>query len=123
MKRKCRFAYFRTYFSCEQALRLAQQFPDEINNFKATEGWLSQLKARYGICEIQVCGGKLLVDEDAVSPYCDIIRAFILEEGYVLDQTFNVDETDLNYKMLPEKTLALKSERSAPGAKRNACKE
>lgn len=101
----------------EKAKQLVQQFPDEVEHFKASEGWLARWKASYGIRRIQVCGEKISADEDAVGPYCDELRASILEEGYVLDQIFNADETGLNYKMLPTQTLAFKTETSAPGAK------
>ncbi len=38
-----------------------------------------------------------------------------------MDQIFNADDTSLNYKMLPYKTLTVKADREAPGAKK--CKE
>lgn len=41
------------------------------------------------------------------------------KNGYVLNQIFNADETGMNYKMLPQETLVLRTERSAPGAKKS----
>lgn len=40
-----------------------------------------------------------------------------LIQGYTKDQIFNADETGLNFKMLPNKSLAAKAEMSAPGHK------
>lgn len=46
------------------------------------------------------------------------MRNVILKEGYCLGQIFNADETELNYKMLPDIASALQIERSAPGTKK-----
>lgn len=39
------------------------------------------------------------------------------EEGLSLEQIYNCDETGLYYRVLPEKTLAGRSEKEAPGMK------
>ena len=39
------------------------------------------------------------------------------EEGYSRDRIYNTDETGLNWKALPDKTLASKTANSAPGHK------
>lgn len=43
----------------------------------------------------------------------------IKDSGYSYDQIYNCDETGLNYKMLPSKTLASRQEKSSPGHKRS----
>lgn len=98
---------------------LSQQFPDENKNFAASNGWLNRWKKRYGIRQVTVCGEKLSANEDAVDPFRENLLDFIWKKKYTLDQIFNADETGLNYKMLPSKTLAVKTEISAPGAKKS----
>ena len=44
---------------------------------------------------------------------------FIEKEGISGEQLYNCDETGLNYKMLPTKTLASKREAAAPGYKKS----
>ncbi len=44
-----------------------------------------------------------------------------MPDDYYMDQIFSADETGLNYKMLPYKTLAAKADREALGVKK--CKE
>jgi hypothetical protein len=41
----------------------------------------------------------------------------INDSRFVPDQIYNSDETGLNYKMLPQKTLASNQEKSASGIK------
>lgn len=47
----------------------------------------------------------------------DKLHKLLDKEGLSGDQIFNCDETGLNYKMLPAKTLAAKTEATAPGYK------
>lgn len=42
-------------------------------------------------------------------------QTFIEAEGLTGDQLFNCDETGLNFKMLPSKSLAARTEKAAPG--------
>ncbi len=51
----------------------------------------------------------------------DELADTIFDHSYCTDQIFNTDETRLNYKILPNKTLAAKADREAPEAKK--CKE
>ncbi len=66
-------------------------------------------------------GKKLSADEVEAVLYCDELPDTIFDHGYYIDQIFNTDDTGLNYRMLPSKTLAMKADREAPRAKK--CKE
>lgn len=101
----------------EKAILFSKNFPDEEKKFTASEGWLSRWKTFYGIRQLNVCGEKLSADEISATLFCDELGDLIYDGGYCMDQIFNADETGLNYKMLPDKTLASKSEKEAPGAK------
>lgn len=46
-------------------------------------------------------------------------RNTIETESLMGDQIFNCDESGLNYKMLPSKSLAARTEVAAPGYKRS----
>ncbi len=69
---------------------------------------------------LNVNGEKLSLDEVEVMLHCDESADNILDHGYCMNQFFNTGETVLNHKMLPNKTLAAKTDRFS-GAKK--CKE
>lgn len=59
-----------------------------------------------------------------MTAYVDAVDIFKTEmddylQGYSKDQIFNADETGLNFKMLPKRSLASRDEKSAPGHKMN----
>lgn len=99
----------------EKAKLLAEMLGEEGTNFCASSGWLDRFKNRYGIRQLQLSGEKLSADNDAV----DVFKTEFLDftEGLTKDQIFNADETGLNFKMLPKKSLASQKETSAPGHK------
>lgn len=89
------------------------------NTFKASDGWLSKFKARFGMRQIKLSGEKLSADLESADNAKNEIGNFIVDNGYSMDNVYNADETGLYHKSLPEKTLALKSEKSASGFKAN----
>lgn len=106
-------------FLQQKAMLLSKEFPDEAETFTASEGWLSRWKRRYGIRELTICGESLSADAAGARACSKEIQSLILSRDYSLDQVFNADETGLNFRMMPEKTLAFKTERSAPGLKKS----
>ncbi len=62
-------------------------------------------------------GEKLSVDVEEAILYCDESADTIFVRGYCMDQIFDADETDLNYKTLSSKTLTAKADRKARKAK------
>lgn len=99
----------------EKALVFNQKFNGDPE-FKASSGWLERFKNRHGIRELNIQGEKLsaisIESIDAYKTKFDQLTA-----GYTRDQIYNADETGLNYKALPTKTLASLSEKYAPGHK------
>ncbi|XP_004715812.1 tigger transposable element-derived protein 1-like [Echinops telfairi] len=86
----------------------------QAETFGASNGWFARFKARHNV---------LLTDEPAVADaqaaarYPTVLRA-ILEEGcYLPQQVFNVDETGLFWKRLPERTLLALERAAGPGPK------
>ncbi|XP_023312822.1 jerky protein homolog-like, partial [Anoplophora glabripennis] len=102
-----------------KALSLRTLFPEETKQFTASQGWLDRWKKRHDIRQLNICGEKLSADSSAVITFKEKIQQKINNDGYSPDQIFNCDETGLNYKLLPAKTLASRQETSAPGYKRS----
>lgn len=103
----------------EKAVFYQNTFKDGEEGFTASAGWLDRWKKRYGVRQLSVCGEKLSADTAAVEPFCRLIKELMDKENLTLDQVYNCDETGLNFKMLPAKTLASKEEKSAPGHKKS----
>ena len=57
------------------------------------------------------------VDYAAAADYPAKLKALILEGGYMPQQVFNVDETGLFWKRMPNRTFISKAGRQAPGFK------
>ena len=88
----------------------ANPFAEELNieNFQASEGWLSKWKQRNGIQQFKACGERGDVSDEAVTEWKEKIEEICM--GYDMKNVFNCDETALFYKALPGATLAMKSE-------------
>ncbi|KAM5208853.1 tigger transposable element-derived protein 1-like isoform 1-T1 [Hipposideros larvatus] len=104
----------------DKARRLFAQLQHEqgagtqAETFGASNGWFARFKARHNV---------LLTDEPAVADaqaaacYPLVLRT-ILEEGrYSPHQVFNVDETGLFWKRLPERMLLALERVASPGPK------
>lgn len=89
------------------------------DTFTASDGWLSRWKKRHGVHFISVCGEKMSADQPAANEFSEKLRRIILNENYSPEQIYNIDETGLNYKLLPRKTFVTPQESSAPGFKIN----
>lgn len=97
----------------------ALQFNTKLNgavSFKAS--WLDNFKNRHGIRELTIEGEKMSATSvESVNAYKEKFKRMIAESGLTRDQVYNADETGLNYKALPTKTLASFSEKYAPDFK------
>lgn len=96
-------------------------FNEKLNvekEFKASSGWLHNFKNRHGIRELNIEGEKLSAASiEIIDKFKSEFQQMIENEGLTREQVFNGDETGLNYKALPTKTLAAYSEKYAPGHK------
>lgn len=91
---------------CEKALFFNSKLNGDAN-FKASAGWLHNFKSRHGIRELNIEGEKLsAASAEAVAEYRTKFLELIEENGLSRDQVYNADETGLNYKAIPTKTLA-----------------
>ena len=62
-------------------------------------------------------GEKLSADTEASATFITSFNEFVEEHQLTLNQIFNCDETGLNFRLLPNKTLAASFEHSADGRK------
>lgn len=104
----------------EKAVQLhAQMYAGESTPpFKASLGWLWRFCSCHGVTQLSLQGEKLYSDSSALEPFKKDLLQYIESNGLTLEQVYNCDETGLCYRMLPEKTLASRSEQGAPGMKK-----
>lgn len=101
---------------CEKALDFNQKLGGDTS-FKASSGWLARFKSRHGIRELEIQGEKLCANVASADSFVDELKAFLDEKEYDLDFVYNADETGLNWRALPSRSLASRRENSAPGYK------
>ncbi|XP_046663125.1 jerky protein homolog-like [Homalodisca vitripennis] len=101
---------------CEKAIQINKKLGGSAD-FKASTGWLKNFKSRHGIRELDIQGEILSGDSAAAEKYKETFSKLLKDEGYSLDLVYNADETGLNWKALPRKSLASKREKAAPGFK------
>ncbi|XP_064436879.1 tigger transposable element-derived protein 1-like [Mirounga angustirostris] len=104
----------------EKARRLFVQLQHEQGNgtqaetFGASNGWFARFKARHNVL---LTDEPSVADTQAAAHYPPVLRT-ILEEGcYSPCQVFNVDETGLFWKRLPERMLLALEGAAGPGLK------
>jgi hypothetical protein len=79
-------------------------------NFKASIGWLDKFKCRHGIQKLDISGEKLSANSAVIVEYREQFKEKVAKLNLVREQVYNCDETGLNWKALPQKTLASLSE-------------
>ena len=85
----------------------------DLNDFKASEGWLDKWKLSYGIREKQISGESSDPSEVTVGSWMERFRE--LCKGYQLKDIWNMDESGCFLKALPSKGLAQLKEKCKGG--------
>ena len=80
----------------------------DLNDFKASEGWLEKWKLSYGIRKKQISGQSLDVSELTVDSWTERLRE--LCKGYHLKDIWNMDESGCFFKALFKSVKAEKSQ-------------
>ncbi|XP_066950624.1 tigger transposable element-derived protein 1-like [Macrobrachium rosenbergii] len=85
--------------------------------FSASRGWFDCFKSRADLHNVKLQCEAASADSVAAESFPSGLAEIIREGGYTADQVFNVDETGLFWKRMPNRTYVSKEERSAPGHK------
>ena len=85
-------------------------------SFKASCGWLRNIKLRYGIREIEVQGEKLSASSVNAEKFISEFKKMTGSQNYNEGFIYNADESALNWHFLPMQKLASANEKSAVGA-------
>jgi hypothetical protein len=90
---------------------------DAPQTFVASNGWCSLFKNRAGFHNVKVSGEAASGNTKAAQMFPDVFKEIINEGGYTAQQVFNVDETGLFWKKMPERTYISKEEKIIQGSK------
>ncbi|CAM1327229.1 Uncharacterised protein at_DN1968 [Pycnogonum litorale] len=85
--------------------------------FTASTGCFDCFKKRTSLHNIRVTGESASADHIAAERFPEELKKIIEEGEYADEQIFNVDETGLFWKKMPNKTYLAKKEKSQPGYK------
>ncbi|GBM53759.1 Tigger transposable element-derived protein 4 [Araneus ventricosus] len=77
-----------------------------LETFKTSNGWLEKFRKCHNIYFKQICGGEKSVNPNEVTDWIRKLKSLL--KGYDDRDIFNADETDLFYRVLPDKTLCFK---------------
>lgn len=102
----------------EKALAIHQKIENR-REFVASEGWIDRWKKRHGVHFASVSGEKLSADATGAADFKTKFEEMIAMEELTPEQVYNMDETGLNFKMLPDKTFLSSQEKSGAGFKQN----
>ncbi|KFD50258.1 hypothetical protein M513_08886, partial [Trichuris suis] len=102
---------------CEKALYFNAMLNADPD-VKSSQGWLSNFKKCLGIRAHDAHGEKLAAVQCSSNSFREKLKNFLIEGGYEDDFIYNADETGLNWKALPTKSLIARWEECAPGCKR-----
>ena len=85
--------------------------------FIASDGWFRRFRERYQVHYVISKGEAASSDEPAAKAFVTDFDKLIVDEGYLPEHIFNVDETALFWKKMPKGTYISKEFSSAPGHK------
>lgn len=86
-------------------------------SFIASHGWFHRFKKRANLHHVALSGEAASADKDAAEQFIATLKELIEKEGFLPQQVFNVDETALYWKKMPEKTYISREEKTMPGSK------
>ena len=98
-------------------LKKQKEDPSAVPAFTASHGWFQNFKTRFGFHNVKKQGEAKSADEEAAAAYPARIKEIMEEGGYLPEQVFNMDETGLQWKKMPDRTYIAKEEKVAPGFK------
>lgn len=117
------------WFSCQRAKNIpisgpilqerARQIAEEIGippgQFKGSNGWLEKFRARHSINHRAISGESASVDQSTIDEWKRRLPSILNQ--YKDEDVFNVDETGLFYKAMPDRSLVCPRESCKGGKK------
>lgn len=100
----------------EKARGFAEGLGISSDRFKASNGWLDRFKNRHNINAGVICGESGAVDETTVADWHTKLPEIL--SGYDPKDVYNMDESGLFFRALPDKTLKTRGEECKGGKKR-----
>ena len=93
----------------------ALDFAKHVNkpDFKASNGWLNRFKSRHNIGSAILSGERASVDQDTVDSWRERLPGII--KDFSPKDIYNMDETGLFFRALPDKTLTVRGSDCAGG--------
>uniref|UniRef100_A0A452ILK5 HTH CENPB-type domain-containing protein n=1 Tax=Gopherus agassizii TaxID=38772 RepID=A0A452ILK5_9SAUR len=92
----------------------AKKFDHLINQneskFKTSNGWQDRFKKRHSISQVLGSGEIHSADKEAADSYPIELKKLLEEGCYTANQVYNCDETGLCFKILPDRTLATRTD-------------
>jgi hypothetical protein len=90
----------------EKAKTIAAQL--NIDNFSASNGWVSRFKDRHGLVFKKLTGKSAEVSGESTDAWLESLPSLL--GGYEPCNVYNADETGLFFNVLPDRILAYKGE-------------
>ena len=90
---------------------------DNEEEFPASNGWFSRFKKRFALHNVRITGEAGSSDVVGAQKFSDSFETLVKQEGYIPEQIFNVDETGLQWKRMPNRTYIHQEAKQMPGFK------
>ncbi|XP_020844762.1 tigger transposable element-derived protein 1 [Phascolarctos cinereus] len=94
-------------------LQREQGESSHTETFSASRGWFVRFKERHGLPSFKVSNEAASMAGEL--RYSEVLKSIIQKGGYTPHHVFNIGETGLYWKRMPEKTFTSVEENAAPG--------
>ncbi|XP_064090867.1 tigger transposable element-derived protein 1-like [Macrobrachium nipponense] len=85
--------------------------------FVASRGWYNCFKVRANLHNLKLQGEAAITDKEAAAGFPTCLAEIIRDGGYTADQVFNMEETGLFWKCVPDHVCMSEEEQTAPDQK------
>ena len=95
----------------------AREVEESTETFTASHGWFQRFRRRFNLHNRSISGEAASADVEAAEKFVDQFEEIIEKGSYSPEQIFNVDETGLFWKKMPERSYIHKEDKTRPGFK------